>query len=803
MSTRSAPLLPPALAFVSGTALAFHLSYLYPPLLVSLLVVTFLRGRRAGVLSAVLPLISAFSLGLLWTTVRQDLPRPADPGWNADRPVTALVRSSSPWRRTAHGWSARVELRRLRQGREVERVRLPAFVTLPGDEAPPIPGTRLRVRGYLERRSGFFNGGPVEPGPWRLSVSSRRFVTVEEEAGPVARLSHALRQGVEEILDEAPPGPGAALARALILGDLSRLAPEVVRGLRRSGLGHLLALSGLHLGLAAALAWLLAAVLRLPPRIRWLLVGLTVTLYLLLAGPRPSLLRAAVLVAAGTAALALERPPAPANALGLAMGLLVLHRPSLVGNLGFQLTVAATWGILVLAPWWANRPPFPARFAGSDPSASGGAKRSPWAGLGSLLAVPVAAQIATLPWALPAFHGVSPLAPLLNLAAVPWTSLVLAAAFAWLALAAVAPAWAELSTPALDLLAAPLAWPARAPAAPWWFLPLDLPAGAAAALALGLAAALGLPARWRQAGRRWTLLAVTGAALACVPLLATFPRADEPSGSRFRLVLLDVGQGDAVLVQDGPRAVLVDGGGFAGGFDYGGGIGSRVLLPALLRLGIRRLDALVLTHGDRDHCGGLVELASWLPAEEVWTVPGWRPESCAQALVATPGVTVRRLAAGGRGRIGRWRWSALHPVWGDGGAGERNRRSLVLALQAGADGKRVLLTGDLDAAGEARLLHRFRGSARHQLAADILKVAHHGSRSSTGLPFLAAVFGVRRPESPRPLALISAGRGNPFGHPAAEVLRRLERYGARVRRTDREGRILVSVGRGAADTLSP
>lgn len=793
VSTRSAPLLPPALAFVSGTALAFHLSYLYPPLLVSLLVVSFLRGRRAGVLSAVLPLLSAFSLGLLWTTVREDLPRPAEPGWHADRPVAALVGSGSPWRRTAHGWSARVELRRLRQGRAVERVRLPVFLTLPGDEPPPIPGTRLRVRGYLVRRSGFFNGGPVEPGTWRLSVPSRRFVTMEEKPGPLARLSHALRQGVEETLDEAPAGPGVALARALILGDPSHLAPEVVRGLRRSGLGHLLALSGLHLGLAAGLAWLLAAGLRLPRCVRWLLVGLTVTLYPLLAGPRPSLLRAAVLVTAGTAALALERPPAPANALGLAMGLLVLHRPSLVGNLGFQLTVAATWGILVLAPWWANRPPFPS--AASEGSGGSGARRSPWARIGALLAVPVAAQIATLPWTLPAFHGVSPLAPLLNLVAVPWTSLVLALDFAWLTLAALAPGWGEISTPVLDLLAAPLAWPARAPAAPWWFLPLDLPGGAAAALALGVAAGLGLPARWRPGGRRWALLAVATAALGCVPWLAAVQHDGEHGAPPFRLVLLDVGQGDAVLVQDGPRAVLVDGGGFVGGFDYGGGLGSRVLLPALLRLGVRRLDAMVLTHGDRDHCGGLVELTSWLPVEEVWVVPEARRGSCAQALVATPGVTVRRIAAGGRGKIGRWRWSALHPLLGDERLGERNGRSLVLALQAGADGKRVLLTGDLDAAGEARLLGRFRGPARHRLAADILKVAHHGSRSSTGLPFLAAVFGSRSAAAPRPLALISAGRGNPFGHPAAEVLERLERYRARVRRTDREGRILVSVGR--------
>jgi len=773
--------------------------------------------------------VTAFSLGLLWTAVREDLPRAPDPGWHPDRPVTATVRTSGRWRRTEHGgWSGRVEIERLRQrtddGPRVERTRVPAFLSLPpsSTEPPPIPGSRLRVRGTLRRSPGYFNGGPVEPGPWRLSPPSRRFVEVSEEAGTVARLCHRLRTRVERVLEGSEgeeleggelASPGAAVTWALVLGDSSRLAPEVVRGLRRGGLGHLLALSGLHLGLMAGLAWMGGAVLRLRRRGRLLLVLVAVGLYLLIAGPRPSLLRAAVLVAVGVAALALERPPSPSNALAVALLLLVGHRPTLVGDLGFQLTMAATGGILVLAPWWTGTPD---RVSDGPPSRpgrrrlGGGALTTVRRCLGRSLVVTLAAQVATLPWAVPAFHGLSPSAPCLNLVAVPWTALVLAACFAWLGVAWASPALAAWLRPGLDLLAAPLGWPARAPAGPWWFLPLDLSAAPSAALALGLAALLGLPARWRHRRRATSLVAVAGLSLATAVWLGS--GGTDPPGPHPRLVMLDVGQGDAVLVQDGPRAVLVDGGGFPGGSDYGGGIGSRVLLPALLRLGVRRLDAVVLTHSDRDHCGGLVELASWLPVAEAWTAPGWEGEPCVDALFATPGIVRRQISAGGRGRLGRWRWWVLHPE--QGWRGGANSGSLVLALEvAGASGvgepTRALLTGDLDAAGEAEVLRRFRGPARRRLRAGVLKVAHHGSRSSSTLPFVAAVFGSRASGSgasvagASPLALVSAGRRNAYGHPAPEVLTRLERWRARVLRTDLHGRVRVVFPSPAAPRAAP
>jgi len=239
--------------------------------------------------------------------------------------------------------------------------------------------------------------------------------------------------------------------------------------------------------------------------------------------------------------------------------------------------------------------------------------------------------------------------------------------------------------------------------------------------------------------------------------------------------MLDVGQGDAILLRDGGHAVLVDGGGWRKG-DLGG----RVLLPALLAEGVRRLDAVVMTHPDSDHCQGLVDVASYLAVAQVWIAPGWPRTGCAGELLALPGVTVREVSAGARGRVGRWRLAALAPAAGEGLS--ENDRSLVLAAQA--FGRRALLTGDLEKVGELHLLDLPRG----ELRADVLKVGHHGSRSSSTGPFLDAV-------APR-LALVSVGLRNPYYHPSPEVLERLADRGARTLRTDRTGEIRLRFAPG-------
>lgn len=735
----------PAAAFAAGAFVAFRLTYLP----VALLAVLFLLGlawrRRTGLL------LAALTLGLLAATVRCGLPESPTAGLDPARPLEAVVRVSGHWTPDDEGWTAPARFLEGRQGLAVVSPPLEVTLHLPDPgQAPPSFGTTLRVRGYLTRSAGFANRVPVEPGPWRLRVKSRALLAVEGPPGWTARLSGAIRRRVEAACRAAGPESagdrqGKSLARALVLGDASAFPLEWKRGLRVTGVYHLLSVSGVHVALVAGVVWLLGG--GLPRTARLLLMLAAIFLYLLLVGPLPALVRSAVMGLLAVAALLAERPPAAANALGWAVILLVLDRPDVVNEPAFQLTVSATAGLLLGSPLLERR----------------------WWRLSRRLAIPlaasVAAQLATFPWSVPAFHLLSPLAPLLNLPAVPWTGLALGVSLVWTAVAMVAPGLAGRLLPLLDHLALPFSWPAKTGPGVWLPVPLLL-SPAAAWLAALLA---GLVLFWRPR-RRWIAWTAPPAAglLAVGVIAAPWLPGFVPVRRGAELTLLDVGQGDAILLRDGDRAILVDGGGWKRG-DLGG----RVLLPALLGEGVRRLDAVVMTHPDRDHCGGLVDIAAYLTVREVWTSPGWRADGCAGRLLALPGAHVRQLWAGEKATVGRWHLRVLHPERNET-RGE-NERSLVILAEA--FGRRALLTGDIESWAEARLL----SCCERDLRVDFLKVAHHGSRTSSTESFLEAA-------KPR-LALISAGPHNLYHHPSPQIVERLEEHGARVLRTDRDGMI--------------
>jgi competence protein ComEC len=737
----------PAAAFAAGSWLAFELPYLPVPLLAALALLALALRRPAATCLAFL------NLGVLVATVRLGLPADPAAGLNRERPVEAVVKVAGHWSPDDAGWSAPASVLRLRQGDRVGSPHLEVVVHLPdGEQTPPSFGATLRLQGYLSRSPGFANRLPVPPGPWRLRVKSRQLLTIEEPAGWIAGLSNALRRRVEEAYGAAGPDSGGdrqgkALARALVLGDASELPLDWRRGLRVTGVYHLLSVSGVHVALVAGAVWLLGGFL--PRRPRLLLMLAVSALYLLLVGPLPALVRSAVMAWLGLLALLAERPPAAANALGWAVILLLVDRPEEVRSLAFQLTVVATAGLLLLAPLLAAR---------------WRRRRLPrW--LTASLAASAGAELVTLPWTVSHFYLLSPLAPLLNLPAVPWTGMVLAASLLWTLVALVSPPLAAWLLPVLDRMAAPFSWPSRTPPGAWCALPMAIPFWAAFLLATCIGLALLLPPRL------WVprLLA---AVCAGAGLWAGFAGVGiERRGPE--LSLLDVGQGDSILLRDGERAILVDGGGWDGA-DLGG----RVLLPALLGEGVHHLDALVMTHPDRDHCGGLVDIAAYLSVKETWTAPGWETVGCAGRLLSLPGVRHRFLSRGQRLSLGRWRLTVLHPL--ADGHRAANERSLVLL--AAVHGRRALLTGDIERQSE----HELADCCSQNLRTDVLKVAHHGSRTSSTPTFLDAAM-------PR-LALISSGVRNVYHHPSPEVVERLQDGGARVLRTDRSGEIQLSFG---------
>lgn len=732
MGELRAPAALPALWFVLGLGLASRLAV--PPGVGSVTVLLSLAcalGGPAGVA------VAAAAGGALVSTVGMPPPGGLEPG----RVVEGAGRVRERARRYDDGgMSQPIVAESIRTSRRIEvgdhRIRLDLR---PGIAPPPV-GSRVRVRGELARSAGFANERPVPPGPWRLRVKSAVFLAEDRPPPATARAVERLRSLTRALFDRSPlrDRGGVAVIRALLLGESEALPDRWRRALRRTGLAHLIAVSGFNVTIVAALA--AGAGAALPRRARLALAAAAVATYAVLIGPAPSVLRAGAMGLLALTALALERAPRALQTLAVAtVGLLVLE-PTLIDDPGFRLSVAATVGLLTLAPRWAER-------------RSGRWPRP----VGVAIAAALAAQAAALPWSVATFGELSPLAPLWNLLATPWAALALVVGTAWTALAAVAPDAAVVVAPLLDPLAWPLEGLAHLPPSHW--ISISCPGGAVvgAVAALPLVA-LGEGGRIARAGLLATVLA-----------LATGHGPAPPAP--LEALFVDVGQGDAALLDDGEIAILVDGGG-APGRDLGG----RLLRPALADRGRTRVALAIVSHADSDHCLGLLDLAAHVRIEELWVPAGAGGEGCLGALARRVRGGAKPAVAGLRRRVGRFTLEVLHPS-GARELRDDNAGSLVVAVEAG--GRRLLFPGDLDAGAERELAARLEGG----LKADLLKVSHHGSGRSSDARFLAAV-------APR-LAVVSAGVRNAYSHPAAEALERLGAVAPVVLRTDRDGAVRV------------
>jgi competence protein ComEC len=716
------PAVAPAVGLLCGVVLSRRCEHLPVGAVLGLAVLGLAWRRPLG------QFLASMALGLAVGWVRLAAPALDDPPLDPARPVVARVRLAGSYRPAEGGWSAPARALSWRQGPAVALAPRPVWLYVAAEQ-PPAAG-ELWVRGVLRPGEPPANGVPGPRAPDRLQVKSARLVVPRAGSEPqldATRVGRWARRRLDRTAAEEAARPGVRLALALVLGEGWRLDDEVRRALRFWGLAHLTAASGLHLGMiamafAGAAAWTAGR--------RWLLPALVVVLYCGLVGGRPSLLRAALMLAVAWLARGRLRTSRAIDGLCVAAAVLVLAEPGVVDDLGFRLSFAATAGIVVYAP----------------------VLRRAWTALPGWLAAPlsvaVSAQLFTSPFTVSAFSSLPLGAPLLNLVFVPWTAAALLASFGWVALRLVG---APLGGAWLDPFALPFE---LLPA-----LPTPLWAGPPVAASLGAAALAAAVAAW--------LLARPRLAAACALALVAWLAARGGEAREPLLVMLDAGQGDAFVLRSGRHTVLVDGGGWRRG-DFAG----RVLLPALAHLGVRRVDLAILSHADVDHCGGLLGLAERMPVGELWTGADADAGTCGDRLAALLGRRARQVSGGESAGVGEWRLEVAPRATGEG----ENRRSLV--VRASASGRSVLLTGDLDAAGEGMLRR-----SGFELRADVLKVGHHGSRSSSEPRFLDAV-------SPRH-ALISAGRGNPYGHPAPAVTERLRRRRVAVWRTDLDG--LVSL----------
>ncbi|MEA3292555.1 MAG: DNA internalization-related competence protein ComEC/Rec2 [Pseudomonadota bacterium] len=625
-------------------------------------------------------------------------------------------------------------------------------------------GQRWRLVARLKRARGFQNPGGFDYETWlfqnriRATGYIRNPDTAEQLAGAGwgSRFDAFREQTAAFVRDSLPESEFSGLVTALAVGVRSSMNGDQWQVLQRTGTIHLVAISGLHIGLVSGLVFALAAllwrlpgktVLRLPaPRFAMLASLLAGIGYAGLAGFSIPTRRAALMLATATAALFFQRRPGSLEVLLLVLAVVLTLDPLAPLAIGFWLSFAAV-AVIVLAVTSFSRPRRPPLQETHSATTLGSLGERILHGLRQWGVIQLALLIGLAPLLLIFFQRLSLAAPLANLIAIP----VVGMAVVPLALIGVLLFALGIESPAtlafhgaerlLDWL-----WPLleglsnmtwsvwEQPMPPTWAILL----GAAGALIL--LAPRGLPGRWT--GLIWML-----------PMF--WARPVLPGAGEMSLTVLEVGQGLSAVLQTRGHTLVYDAGpSFGQGFDAG----EAVVTPFLRHQGIRRIDTLVISHGDNDHIGGMQALLDNLPVGRRLTsapeqVPGG--EQCASGQ--------------------QWEWDgvAFEVLWPAPDTRMRGNKASCVIKAVSAHGS-VLLTGDIERAAEYRMLRR-----EAPLDVDLLLVPHHGSKTSSQPRFLDAV-------SPR-LAVVSSGYRNRFNHPNPTVMRRYRERDITVQDTARAG----------------
>jgi competence protein ComEC len=657
------------------------------------------------------------------------------------------------------GWSATFRAATVRsfdlatgadvQHRTSENVWLEGF----GDTPLAARGDRLRVVGSVE----------VPHGPFAVSLDRKGIVVILSadettvlgpSTNPLVRATGAVRSTLLRHLLALFPERRAGLLMGLSLGDTSHLDPGDEEHFRATGLGHLVAVSGENVAMVLAPMLGLAVLLRLSARPRFLLGLGTVVFFVVLTGAEPSVLRAGVMAGFALVGTLLGRPRSTATLLGAAILVLLVSNPNLVWAVGFQLSVAATGGMVALAGPLADRLAF---LPGPAAMAAG---------------TTLSAQLGVSPLLLAYFHAVPLVTLLANLLAFPAVSPALLFGLAAAAVATFLPPVAQLlawiSGCCIGYLEALADRLASAP------LPSITSGGGVVPVVVGFGLVAGLVWWFRGSGpkRRRVPKPALVVAGVVVPLFvwSSAISAGPPEGLRVRF--LDVGQGDAALVTapDG-ATVLID-----------GGPDPEQVATDLAVLGVKRLDMVVATHPHLDHFTGLSAVLARYPTDLLLDAGCPLPETHSLqyraflTAVRQEHVPERHPVRGDVFQVGELRLDVLSPdrCWSDTNS-DANNDSIVLLLTDGAD--RVLFANEPEASAQQILL-----DDHLPIQAAVLNVPHHGAGTSIA-PFLRAVH--------ETVAVVSVGP-NTYGHPVPWVLDALRASGARVFRTDRTGDVTIT-----------
>lgn len=660
------------------------------------------------------------------------------------------------------------------------------LLTVAGD-APPgrveqwRRGRLVRLSAQLRRPSRYLNPGAggeeialARRGTTLVGgVKSAMLVQVvglgRIDAEAAAELRARIRRSVIQSVG-AYSARSAAIVNAILLGDRAGLDEETEERLQEAGTYHVIAISGGNIAIFAAALMAAARLAGLRAGVAHISVAAALAGYAYLVGGGASVVRATQMAVLYLVAHAVDHRARPYNSIGASAGATIALDPLAVCDAGAWLTYGATAAILAGTPLLLAR----VRTVSL-------AFRAP----AGLLAASLSAELALFPVSALVFSRVTAAGLLLNFAAIPLMTIVQAGAMTLIAADLLVPA----AVPAMSWVTHLAAWglveSARlVDAMPWAVARVPAPAPGVmaayyAAWCVWFAAAHSPPALRRSpAMAGWARRAAIVAVVASGGWIVLSPPLRFGHTASVVATFIDVGQGAATLIRfPSGHALLVDAGGAGGGsFD----VGRRVVEPAIWAAGVHRVTHVVATHGDADHVGGAASIVADMRPREVWEGVPVPPEPLVRQLrlaAGLAGASWRSVQRGDRIRFGDAEvvaWNPDPPEWERQRV--RNDDSVVVEVRIGEVS--LLLTGDIEASAEAAIAPRLEPAGLR-----VMLAPHHGSATSSTWPLLLAA-------APR-LAIVSAGRGNRYGHPHAAVLARYGAIGARVLRTDVDGSISV------------
>jgi len=716
-----------------------------------------------------------------------------------------------------------------------------SYSTHPGQPLPPElhAGDAITVLTEAKRPQVFRDEGAFDRQAYlaqqgiHLTATLRAPQLIERISSPaptpgtrLARARRHLRDELDGLFADAPQVAG--VLRAMLLGDRSFVDRAESTDFQKTGVFHVLVIAGLHVGaLAFALYWICRK-LRLAPLWRALFTLTLLLSYVAVVEQRAPVLRATLMAAVVVLGGFFFRRLDLLNSAALAAMMLLIANPLTLRDSSFQLSFLAIGCIAGLAAPWLEKTVQPyaralrgwrevTRDAAHEPRAAqfridlrsvarGISSRLPqWLGktaedslarglsftfrVWELLVITLVLQAGMLPLMARDFHRITLSGPVVNLAAVPMTGVLVPLGFLalvtglfWQPLGkifAVPLAWLmELLLSIVQWFAHFPRWSYRIPGPPLWLIVIFFGAAVFLAAMMRSKQSLGHKLAW----------SMFAAWAACTLAAAIFPFGAQWSRGQLEVSVLDVGQGDSIfVVSPKGKTMLIDGGGAFGGFPgreshQGVDPGEEAVSPYLWSRGFQKLDVVALTHAHQDHLGGLTAVLENFHVGKLWI--GREASTAALArleeLAREKKIPIEHEL---KGKTFSWDGVEGEFLWPEVSLQEiapsaKNDDSLVLRLRFGKQS--LLLPGDVEKESERAILAE---NDANKLRADVLKVGHHGSKNSTMPEFLAAV-------QPR-IGIISTGESNPYGHPSPALLERLESAGVRIYRTDRDGAVHV------------